>query len=333
MENNIDKNPVIADSKRFFQVEEEGELVSDSLAMREVLYFAQEAAEEDSPCLLVGERGTGRELVAKKIHTLSSRKDFAFISIDCSKFSQDKLEEELFGREEDIIEGISGHVGLIELCSKGSLFLHNIDCIGFNVQSRLSSFLQDNLCLRVGGTTPLSPDTRILASSGVAIRQKVRDKSFQEKLFYALKRRSITLPCLQDRVQDIKSLALHFLNLAGAGKSLSPCALDALERYSWPGNVRELGHTIDMVHALCSNDIVTKNDLPLTVLSFSKEDQEQKNFSFQKISLEKLERLHICAALESFDGNRTQTARFLGITPKTLYNKLQNYGYYDEDLG
>ena len=323
------KEEPIFDFGRFFQVEEEKGPIAESLAMQEVLHLAKQAAQEDSPCLLVGEKGTGRELIAKKIHTLSSRRDFTLISIDCSRFSQDKLEEEIFGREEDFFKGISGHMGLIELCSKGSIFLRNIESASSEIQSRLYSFIQDNVCLRVGGTTPLSPDTRILASCGTGIKEKVRNNHFQEKLFYAIKRKSIVLPCLQDRTRDIERLALYFLNLEGGSKTLSSCALDALQRYSWPGNVKELGHIMEMVRILYPNDVITKRELPLTVLSTLGERQEQKDFSFQKISLEKLERLHIFAALENFEGNRTRTAKFLGITPKTLYNKLQNYGYYD----
>ena len=311
-------------------MEEEGGLVTDSLAMQEVIHFVKEVAKNDSPCLLEGEKGTGRELVARKIHTLSPRRDFTFVSIDCSKFSAERLEEEIFGREEDIVKGVAGHIGLIELCSKGSLFLHNIDCIDLDLQSRLCSFIQDKVLLRVGGTTPLSPDTRILFSSAFGIRQKVREKGFQEKLFYILKRSSVVLPCLQDRIQDVDNLALQFLNPGGESRKLSPCALEALKRYSWPGNVSELRHTMEMVRTLCSENVVTKKDLPLTVLSSSIEDREQKSFSFQKIPLEKLEKLHICAALENFGGNRAQTARFLGIASKTLYNKLQSYGYYDD---
>ena len=317
------------DSGRFFQVREEGTLVSDSLAMREVLHFAEEVAGNDSPCLLSGERGTGRGTVAKKIHTLSSRKELPFVSIDCSRFPPDVLEEEVFGREQDIVRGVPGHAGLVELCSGGSVFFHNIECAGDGMQSRLLSLVQDKVCLRVGGTTPLHPNTRILASSDSSIKKKVREGHFQEKLFYILKRNSIVLPCLQDRVRDIRGLSLQFLNLGGEAKSLSPCALEALEGYSWPGNVRELRYTMEMTLALCGGDTITKSDLPPTVLNVSGEGQEQKGFSFQKISLEKLERLHICAALENFGGNRTQTARFLGITTKTLYNKLQSYGHYD----
>ena len=316
---------------RFFQVGGERELISDSLAMKEVLHFVEEVSSEETPCLLMGERGTGRELVARKIHSLSSRKNFVFMSIDCSKFVSDKLEEELFGREEDIIRGVSGHAGLVELCSQGSLFLHNIGHINPDLQSKLYSFIRDKTCLRVGGTTPLFFDTRILASSDMGIKQKIREKDFQENLFYALKVNSMIMPCLQDRMDDIEGLALQFLNCGGETKSLSSCALDALMKYSWPGNVRELAHTMEMVQAFCARDTITKEDLPSGILNSSEESQEQKDFSFQKISLDKLEKLHICAALENFEGNRTRTARFLGITPKTLYNKLQSYGYYDRD--
>ena len=323
------KEDPIFDSGRFFQVEKEGGLVAESLAMQEVVYWAEQVAQENSPCLLIGKRGTGRELVAKKIHTHSSRKDSAFISVDCSRYPQEKLEEEIFGREEDFLKGIPGYIGLIELCSGGSLFLHNVEYIGSEIQSRLNSFIQENVCLRVGGTTPLAPDTRILASSGTNIKQKVRDNHFQENLFYAIKRRSIVLPCLEDRAKDIGLLASHFLNFGEKTKTLSDCAINALRQYSWPGNARELCHIMEMVRALCPKDIVTKKDLPLAILNSTGETPEQKDFSFQMISLDKLERLHIFAALENFEGNRTRTAKFLGITPKTLYNKLQSYGYYD----
>ena len=332
---NMEKKPAIfdSDSGRFFQLEGEGALVADSLAMQEVLHFAREAAAEDSPCLLVGERGTGRELVAKKIHALSSRKEFSFVSIDCSRFSPQELEREIFGGEEDIARGVPGHTGLIELCSGGSIFLHNIECAGSGLQSRIHSLFEEGVYLRVGGTTPLSPDVRILASSSPRIKEKVRNGLFQEKLFYVLKRKNIVLPCLQDRTRDMESLALQFLNFGGASKRLSPCALEVLEAYSWPGNVGELRHVMEMAGTLCLSDVVTNKDIPSTVLGGSREagrERDQRNFSFQKISLEKLERLHICAALENFGGNRTRTARFLGITPKTLYNKLHNYGYYDK---
>ena len=325
------KEDTIFDSGRFFQVEKKEEgLVTESLAMQEVVCWAEEVAREDTPCLLIGERGTGRELIAKKIHTHSSRKYSAFVSIDCSRYPQEKLEEEIFGREEDFLKGIPGYMGLVELCSGGSLFLHNIEYIGPHIQSRLDSFIQEDICLRVGGTTPLSPDTRILASSGTNIKQKVRDNHFQEKLFYAIKRRSIVLPCLQDRAGDIELLARHFLNFGEKSKTLSDCAINALRQYPWPGNVRELCHIMETVRALCPKDVIIKKDLPLVVLNNGRETPEQKDFSFQKISLEKLERLHIFAALENFEGNRTRTAKFLGITPKTLYNKLQSYGYYDK---
>ena len=322
---------LVCDSGRYYRVEKEGELVVESLAMQEVMNWVNDVAGEDSPCLLMGERGTGRLLIGKKIHALSSRKDATFVSIDCSRYPQKSLEREIFGVEVDVIRGVPGHMGLLEMCSEGSLFLHNIDYISPELQSRLYSFIQEGVCLRVGGTTPLSLTTRILASSSPDIKKRVREKYFQEDLFYALKSRSIVIPCLEDREKDIEQLALQALNRGDEQKTLSECALEALERYSWPGNGKEFYHVMDRIRSLCSKSVITKNDLPIPVLKGQGTTAEQGDFFFQKVSLEKLEKLHICAALENFGGNRTQTAKFLGITPKTLYNKLQNYGYYSSD--
>ena len=317
-------------SGNFYQIEEKT-IIAKSRAMLKVLEMADTVAANNTECLIWGERGTGREMVAKRIHSRSPRKDFSFTSIDCSAFSEKRLELELFGRESDSSKGILRHQGLIESCNNGTLFLNNIEHLGLSLQAKINSFLNGQAVFKIAGTTPIVADTCIIASTSIDLIERIRQKLFLEDLYYTLEKNTLSLPRLQDRCDDIGTLSLYFLNLHQFQenyKTISPEAIEALKTYSWPGHIRELRSTMERVRTLCPGRVVEKNHLPPLILdcAWQSEQEEGGGFHFLPISLDKLEKKHICAALKHLHGNKTQTANLLGITVKTLYNKLHSYG-------
>jgi len=308
----------------------EPEIIGKSAKIKELKALADKVAETDVNCLIEGEAGAGKELIARRIHCRSSRSQRAFVAIDCSALTDELLEKELFGEETgNFSSGIKIRNGALELAHGGTLLMKRICALSPRLQSKLLGFIKESMTFRVGGPVPFKSDVRIISSTTTILSEKVEKNEFREDLFYVLNKMNFTAPALRTHNEDIELLANKFLNESKKmedQKSFSPGVLLALQEYSWPGNVRELQNIIERAYILSDGMIIEKDHLAESVGRSDAHFEEEESISYQEMTLDELEKRHICMTLDHLAGNKTRTAKTLGITVKTLYNKLHSYG-------
>lgn len=307
-----------------------GSIIGESNRILNSKNLAEKSALSDSTVLLLGESGTGKELFAHAIHSLSNRRNKPFITVNCSAIPAELLESELFGYEKGAFTGASkeGKIGKFELANKGTIFLDEIGDMPLFMQSKILRVLQEKEVERIGGSSPIKLDIRIVSATNRDLEKMINEKSFREDLFYRLNVIKIKIPALRERDGDIELLAHHFLDILSAkmekcvGK-ISKDALMLLNRYSWPGNVRELQNTIERSLNIIDNaeDELTVKDLP---------DKLKNNYIIDDvIPLDKqifnAEKMAIQKALLVYRGNKSLVARKLGISRVTLYDKIKKY--------
>lgn len=307
------------------------EIIGKSEAMKQLIHLADKVASTDVHALINGENGTGKEMIARRVHCRGERKEGGFLSIDCSAMSEVQLEKELFGEDNGFAQGGFSRAGLLETANNGTLFINNIEALTLNIQSKLYKFLVDKMAFRVGGQMPYRSNVRIIAATTKNLQEVCLENRFREDLFFMLNTVNLKVPSLRERREDIELLAISFLNSGKAvheQKSLSPGVISALSDYGWPGNVRELQNVMERAYILSDGRIIEKNHLADHVVEprIEEEEEDQERFDFREMTLDELERRHICMSLEHMGGNKTKTAKMLGITVKTLYNKLHSYG-------
>lgn len=317
------------------QLRKEKKIIAQSKLMKDLLALCAKVAHTDIALLIQGEYGIGKTALTRHIHCHSHRKDHPFIVLDCSSLSKDQLEIELFGREgHPLFEKRNFKLGLLESAHGGTLVLQDISHLPIEFQGKLAHFLKEKIALRVGGEVSYHSDLRIIATTNKVLRDEVQRQNFSKDLFYCLNTVTLEIPSLRDRKDDIAPLVDHFLNRnrKGEKKSLSPEALTALVDYSWPGNVKELENVIERANLLSDKNTIEKEHLSEHILVGIKKDWygnpsigEQE---FVELTLGDLEKSHIGRTLEHLSGNKTKTAKALGITVKTLYNKLHSYGLF-----
>jgi DNA-binding NtrC family response regulator len=293
-------------------------MITDDPSMREILQTVERSAPSDLPVLIMGETGTGKELVARAVHRMSQRADDPFVVVSCAAVPENLFESELFGHERGAFTGaVERKPGLFEIADRGVLFLDEIGDVPTAFQVKLLRAIETKEFFRVGGTRPVLSDARIVAATNKNLRKEVQEGRFREDLYHRLNGVTIRLPALRERKGDIPLLAVHFLGqIRGARKKLSPKALEFLQSYSWPGNVRELMMIIHRAAILGSGDVIEPRDLPLDPW-----DWRTKGV-FSGLTLAEMEKEYIEAVLEQHKGHRGKAAEALGIDPKTLYNKL-----------
>lgn len=298
-------------------------IIGESRAIKEVLANAKKVASSEVFVLIQGPSGTGKELIAHLIHQESLRKDQPMVAVNCASIPDQLLESELFGHEKgSFTNAYTAKQGLVEVAHGGSLFLDEVGDISPATQAKLLRFLETGEFRRVGGTASLKVDVRVISASNKNFEQQVQAGRFREDLLYRLNVVSIRLPALKDRKEDIPLLVEYFLQQKSRlhPKAISPEALSILQDYDWPGNVRELEHVIEGTMVLCQNDVIEPKDLwinPALGRSTARDGL---------LSLEELEKIHIERVLKFNQWNRQNTAKMLGITPKTLYLKIKKYG-------
>ncbi|MFG1499815.1 sigma-54-dependent Fis family transcriptional regulator [Halobacteriovorax sp. XZX-3] len=311
---------------------QEKEIIGKSEIMQELLVAVDRVAASDVNSYMAGETGVGKEMIARRIHCRSERKNHAFIVVDCSMGNDEYLESEIFGKEEvDAVRGFRIKKGALEAANGGTIFINNIDKMPVKVQARLMSFINDLAYSRVGTHEKLRSNVRIIAASSLNMKESVALGTFREDLFYNLSTIGLRIPSLRERKSDIEILANHFLNLGKlpeAQKSMSPGVVKLLEDYNWPGNVRELHSIMERAYVLSPGMIVERDHLADSIKVEQAEINEEKEEIriFREMTLGEIEREHICQTLDHLGGNKTKTAKVLGITVKTLYNKLHSYG-------
>ena len=306
----------------------EREMVGRHPKMLEVFQRIDKVAQSTANVLIIGETGTGKELVARAIHARGPRRAAPFVPINCGALSESLLENELFGHEKGAFTGaVEQKKGLLETAHGGTLFLDEVGSISESLQVKLLRFIQERSFLRVGGTSPVHVDVRIIAATNRDLEALVEQGRFREDLFHRLNVVRIALPPLRERREDIPMLVEHFLKkfavLHGAQAPLriAPEALDLLTSYHWKGNVRELENAVERAVTLMDGgDTVRVEDLPSYL-----QERVEKNPGLQGRTLKDVERAHIIRILRETGGERAKAARILGINKSTLWRKIKEY--------
>ena len=296
--------------------------------MREIFHLLELVSPSDANVLLLGETGTGKELVARAIHRNSPRAAGPFVVVNCAALPETLMESELFGHERGAFTGaVSRQEGRFLLAHRGSLFLDEIGELSLTTQAKILRVLQTREFEALGSTRTLKVDVRIIAATNRNLEARVRDGRFRDDLFYRLNVFPIVLPPLRERLDDLALLADHFLRTYGAKnrrkiKAMSPEVLQAFQDYPWPGNIRELENVIERGVIVCLGDTLTLRDLPdhLQHAGWAVPDR------MVEPELPELERQFISRTLEKVDGKRQAAAEHLGISLEELELKLRSYG-------
>lgn len=295
------------------------EMIGHSKAFVDVMNIAKRVANEDFPILLSGTSGSGKKLLGKKIHSLSGRNNNKCIIVHCAAIDEDALELELFGKTEK--------AGILENANGGTIILDSVDELPLGIQAKLLRVMISGEVYNVDGNTPKAVNIRVISTSKVALEKKVEEGTFREDLLYRLNIISIAVPSLDDRQDDIKILSEYFLNNGKTqeeSKVLTSGAIEKLINYNWPGNVQELRNIMERTYILSEDKYIEDRHLPDFVKEIKQEVQQVETYT--EMTLHELEKRHICNTLEHLSGNKTRAAKLLGITVKTLYNKLHSYG-------
>lgn len=309
-------------------------IIGQSKKMQELFAVIRSLAETDVSVLIQGETGTGKELIAKAIHYNSQRKDKRFLAVNCGALASTLLESELFGHEKGAFTGaVTQKQGIFEVADGGTLLLDEIGEIPPSTQVKLLRVLNDGELHRVGGTTALKVDVRIIAATNRNLEELVQKGSFRDDLYYRLKVFPVTVPPLRERMEDIPALAAHFIEkwshtAKNSIKEISSQAMAHLLSYRWPGNVRELENTLQRLLVICKGDTLDVQDLPPDIKGTQSENHE-KSLDLKSISRESgeiIETKAIVEALSSSGGNITRAAKALGVSRATLQNKMKLYG-------
>jgi DNA-binding NtrC family response regulator len=300
------------------------EIATQYAPLQAVLEVVAKVAPSDSAVLITGESGTGKELVAHMLHRLSERAG-PFVDVSCASLSEGMLESELFGHERGAFAGADERkLGLMELAAGGTLFLDEISELSLKLQSKLLRALDQRSFYRVGGTQKVEVDVRVLAASNRDLAHRASEGLFRDDLLYRINTIEIKLPPLRERAVDIPLIARQFLRQYGKASppTLTVDALDVLGRYPWPGNVRELKNVIERAVLLAQGPQIRGSDLPLQLPGQGSTPQ-----SSPAVSLAELERRHIESVLHNTNWHQGRAASALGISSKTLYRKIREYGF------
>ncbi|CAK7032879.1 MAG: DNA-binding transcriptional regulator NtrC [Parabacteroides distasonis] len=290
--------------------------------------MAQKVSATEVPVLLTGETGTGKEVFAQSIHQHSSRKGKSFVAINCSSFSRDLLESEMFGHKAGAFTGaLKETKGLFEEASGGTIFLDEIGEMAFDLQAKLLRILETGEFIKIGDTKPTKVDVRIIAATNRDLEKEIEQGHFREDLFYRLSVFQIHLPALRERVEDIplhiKAFVSAFSSKMGKNiRTISPEYIDALKKRAWKGNVRELRNAIERSLIIADGDTLILDALPLNMQTSSAASTE----SYSGFDLSGVEKMHIQKVLKYTNGNKAETSRLLGIGLTTLYRKIEEYG-------
>ena len=303
-------------------------IIFQSKAMQEVLATAQRYAASSATVLIYGESGTGKELVARYIHDSSPRAERNYRTINCAAVSSSLAESELFGHEQGSFTSAERrHSGHFESAGDGTLFLDEIGELSLAIQAKLLRVLESNEFYRVGGTQCCELKSRVIAATNRDLSEQVAKLTFREDLLHRLEVLPLKIPPLRDRPRDIPALVSHFLNMF-AGESqlvidgVSREVMDQFYAYAWPGNIRQLRNVIHRACVLADSRIINECPLPETEQST---DSSTLTHQFQSLPLEDIEKHIILDRLDQFDGNKTAAAAALGVSSRTLRNKMARY--------
>jgi DNA-binding NtrC family response regulator len=317
--------------RRLAQVGELGALLGSSLAMRRVISSIERLASSSASVVITGESGTGKELVARTIHELSPRRAAPYVPVNCAAIPETLMESELFGHERGSFTGADRRKeGCFEVANNGTLLLDELPEMKVELQAKLLRVIEEQRLRRVGGTAEIPIDVRVLAASNRDVEQAVRDGALRADLFYRLNVFTIQLPPLRDRVEDLPALAQMFVQHYAALNHREVAGLDeeclnALKAHPWPGNVRQLRNVIERAVIVSEARTIRKRDLPEEFRATSSNDGGNISIRLGS-SLEEVEKELISKTIDFTGGNKTRAAEILGVSAKTLYNKLDRFG-------
>ena len=304
------------------------ELVGTSPAMQNVFSTITKVAATDANVLILGENGTGKELVARALHKQSKRANEVFISVDMGAITSTLFESELFGHVKGAFtDAKEDRAGRFEVASGGTIFLDEIGNLSPELQAKLLTVLQNRQVARVGSNKYKEIDIRLICATNTQIRKSVAEKKFRQDLLYRINTVEIQLPPLRERTEDIPLLAEYFLSIYKKkynkpGLQLSPLTIKKLENYDWPGNVRELQHSIERSIILSETDVLQPSDFMLRPL----EEEDEQKVVFDNYNLDEVEKTIIQKVLSNNDGNISKAAKELGLTRTSLYRRMEKYG-------
>jgi two-component system, NtrC family, response regulator HydG len=320
------------EGKQVKPVPKHSAIIGNSSPMQELLEMISYVAPTEATVLITGESGTGKELVAAELHGNSERRNGPFVRVNCAALAEGLLESELFGHEKGAFTGADKQrEGKFVQAAGGTLFLDEIGETSQAMQVKMLRVLQEHELQRVGGQKTIRTDTRIIAATNRDLEEEVRIGNFREDLYYRLNVVTVAVPPLRDRGEDILLLVNHFVHKFSEKNrrmvtGVTPNCMALLASYRWPGNVRELENAIERGVILMRGEQLTAKNLPLPI---QKQEQRDGAKPAQPISLEDVEKKQILKTMEETKGNKSEAARRLGISRKTLQNKLHKY----EDVG
>jgi DNA-binding NtrC family response regulator len=305
------------------------EVIGSGPAMKRVFELVQKVAPANASVVIGGESGTGKEVVARAIHGLSPRQDKAFVAVNCSAIPATLIESELFGYERGAFTGADQRrLGCFELATNGTLFLDEIGELPLELQSKFLRVLEERTIRRLGGRAEVEVDVRVICASNRDLKEEVKRGRFREDLFFRLSVFAIGLPPLRERREDVPLLVQHFIEKFNAetGKrvhGVTPGATSVLQAYAWPGNIRELRNTVERAMILVEGDTIDVDQLPPDMAGTGPEAATLR--VALGLQLDQVEKEYILASLQRNGGNKARTAELLGVSEKTLYNKLNRY--------
>ena len=301
------------------------DIIGNSPAIKDVFSLIDKVARTDANILILGENGTGKELIARAIHQKSMRKDSSFVSVDMGAITETLFESELFGHKKGAFtDAREDRPGRFELAHGGTLFLDEIGNLSLSLQSKLLTALQSRQVTRVGSNHSMEVDIRLICATNLNLHQMVKDGKFRQDLLYRINTVEITIPPLSERGDDIPMLANHFLNYYSKKYrkdvlSISSEALTKLKKYAWPGNVRELQHAIERALIMADSPTLQESDF-----LFSRKGNDAVNAD--TLNLDEVEKAAVAKAIQLHNGNISKAAEELGLTRASLYRRMEKYG-------
>jgi transcriptional regulator with PAS, ATPase and Fis domain len=304
------------------------DIIGMSKSMEKVLATVEKVAPTVANILILGENGTGKEVIARAIHKASERNKEVFISVDLGAISESLFESELFGfKKGAFTDAKEDRAGRFEVANKGSIFLDEIGNLSQPLQSKLLSVIQNKKVIRIGTNREIPIDVRVICATNMPLYQMVSENKFRQDLLYRINTVEIQVPPLRERQEDIPLLADHFLNIyckkyKSVLKRIHPSAMARLKTHKWPGNIRELQHSIERAVILSDSDVLQSTDF----FSENPERHDPQLPDFPNLNLEETERLLVRKVIEKHGNNISKAARELGLTRASLYRRIEKYG-------
>ena len=303
-------------------------VIGEKGALKSIFDLINKVATTDANVLVLGENGTGKEVIARAIHNRSLRKENVFISVDMGTITESLFESELFGHKKgSFTDAKEDRIGRFEAANQGSIFLDEIGNLSLPLQSKLLTVLQQRQIVKVGSNKPVDIDIRLISATNVPLHEMVEKNEFRQDLIYRLNTVEIKLPPLRDRIEDLPELCNFFISTYAKKyrrdiKGIAPIALKRLEKYHWPGNIRELQHAIERAMIMCDMDILQAHDFGFSMpKAGNEEDVDLSDFD-----LDTVEKLMIQKAMSRNHGNISKAAKDLGLTRAALYRRLEKHG-------